>query len=652
MKKVCHILFFLLLSSHLLLAQSKANDNYILVLHSINFSDAWTLGVYEAIQNTYQKDGLKVKGVELQIPAIKTMEEVNLRLEELKETYPSPKLVICIGDPSWLMCRPLFDSCWKEKPTLLCYSRKWMPIKMEYLIERKVQNTETMILTKELLSGYNTAILNQPLYIKETVKIMQKVQPEMKRIAFICDNRYVSIRTAKELQDTLTTSFPSLHLNILSTPAISTENLLDSLDSYGKETGIIYYSWYVSKKSGENKYLIDNLKKMTNSFSIPPVFLINDQDIESGHFAGGHYISSESFSAALIKVIRQILSGKQTRDISIKTLGEPKTYLNYQHLLSHGIDPALFPKEAIYVEAPPTFFEKYKIHMLSGTAIFTLLICLMILHFRLKTQHKRQQEKEREAAILIEKELHEKEKAEEANRLKSAFLANISHEIRTPLNAIVGFSHLITSGECPDEDRQEICEIIETNNELLLNLINDILDLSKIEAGKMEFNFTYLNVKALSVQLTQTFKGKVKPNVKFICSLPDNDCWIYSEKNRLTQVLTNFLSNACKYTDQGSITLGYEQIEGGLRFYVVDTGKGIAKENLPHVFERFAKFDSFVQGTGLGLSICKTIIQRLKGEIGVDSEEGKGCCFWFTIPNEVTFGSTPPHTPQSLPDDL
>lgn len=225
-----------------------------------------------------------------------------------------------------------------------------------------------------------------------------------------------------------------------------------------------------------------------------------------------------------------------------------------------------------------------------------------------------------------------RDKAEESNRLKSAFLANMSHEIRTPLNAIVGFSNLITTAENKD-DIEEYCKIIESNNELLLQLINDILDLSKIEAGQLEFTYTNVDIVSIFYNLEQTYTYRVKEGVKLVCELPDQSYIIRSEKNRLTQVISNFLSNACKFTSEGVIKMGYEHTEEGLRFYVTDTGKGIAKENIPHVFARFAKFDSFVQGTGLGLSICQTIVQHLKGKIGVESEAGKGSTFWFIIPD-------------------
>ena len=226
-----------------------------------------------------------------------------------------------------------------------------------------------------------------------------------------------------------------------------------------------------------------------------------------------------------------------------------------------------------------------------------------------------------------------REKAEESNRLKSTFLANMSHEIRTPLNAIVGFSNLIAT----TDDKEEIGEyvkIVETNNELLLQLISDILDLSKIEAGQLDFNYTDVDLSDVFNNLYQVYKCRVKDSVELLCRQPSPGYVIHSEKNRLTQVVSNFLSNACKYTSKGSIIMGYELQGDRLRFYVTDTGKGISGENMPHVFERFAKFDSFVQGTGLGLSICESIVQSLGGEIGAESELGRGSTFWFTIPYE------------------
>jgi len=235
--------------------------------------------------------------------------------------------------------------------------------------------------------------------------------------------------------------------------------------------------------------------------------------------------------------------------------------------------------------------------------------------------------KETEQKLIIARD-----KAEELDRLKSAFLANMSHEIRTPLNAIVGFSSLLAETDSRSE-RQEYIKIVQENNELLLQLISDILDLSKIEAGTFNFVYTNVDVNETCAEIIKSISMKVSKGVELIFEEPFPECYIYTDKNRFTQVISNFINNALKFTQQGSITLGYEQVSHQkIKFYVRDTGMGIPEEKQKSVFERFVKLNTFVQGTGLGLSICKSIVSQMGGEIGVDSTEGVGSCFWFTHP--------------------
>lgn len=225
-----------------------------------------------------------------------------------------------------------------------------------------------------------------------------------------------------------------------------------------------------------------------------------------------------------------------------------------------------------------------------------------------------------------------RDRAEESNRLKSAFLANMSHEIRTPLNAIVGFSGILASTD-EEQEKQEYMSIIESNNTLLLQLISDILDLSKIEAGTFEFNYGMVDVNRMCEEAVRSLRLKVQDRpVELLFGDHEEQCRIVGDKNRLMQVITNFINNAVKFTEQGSITLGYRREAGDLLFYVEDTGKGISEEHLRTVFDRFVKLNSFAQGTGLGLSISKSIVEQMGGHIGVESEEGRGSRFWFTIP--------------------
>ncbi len=237
------------------------------------------------------------------------------------------------------------------------------------------------------------------------------------------------------------------------------------------------------------------------------------------------------------------------------------------------------------------------------------------------------QRKEMEQELLTAKD-----RAEESNRLKSAFLANMSHEIRTPLNAIVGFSNILALTE-ETEEKKEYLKIIENNNTLLLQLISDILDLSKIEAGTIEFYYSNVELNDLIHELKNTMSYRTDPKgLKLIASTPSSECWVQTERNRLLQVMNNLLTNAVKFTSEGSITFGYEIKGQELYFYVTDTGCGIPADKKETVFERFVKLNSFAQGTGLGLSICQTIVNHMGGQIGVESEEGQGTTFWFTLP--------------------
>ena len=226
----------------------------------------------------------------------------------------------------------------------------------------------------------------------------------------------------------------------------------------------------------------------------------------------------------------------------------------------------------------------------------------------------------------------EKENAVSAEKLKSAFIANMSHEIRTPLNAIVGFSGILASTE-EEEEKQEYVSIIENNNTLLLQLISDILDLSKIEAGTLDLHYSNVEINDLMKDLENMCQLKLKSDaVKLEFVAPEEPCFAHIEKNRLSQLIINLVTNAIKFTIQGSIRFGYKRQNNELYFYVADTGCGIPQDKQKSIFGRFVKLNSFAQGTGLGLSICQTLVEHMGGKIGVESEEGNGSTFWFTLP--------------------
>lgn len=293
-------------------------------------------------------------------------------------------------------------------------------------------------------------------------------------------------------------------------------------------------------------------------------------------------------------------------------------YMNYMHLddkdrFSQWLEENLKEKDA------------------SNTVNYRLLIDGKTVNMRIKTYHKEVYMQRTVLEGYIQNTSEIVWKAERSNQLKSAFLANMSHEIRTPLNAIVGFSNLLPSAETLEEEKL-YSSIINQNSEILLQLINDILDLSKIEAGTLEYVRQPMNLGEVCRNIYQIHKDRVQEGVTLILDNEDDDLIIEEDRNRIAQVITNFLTNAGKFTLSGEIRFGFKVDNQCIRFYVKDTGIGIAPDKVGHIFDRFVKLNSFAQGTGLGLAICRMIIEKIGGEIGATSEVGKGSTFFFTIP--------------------
>ena len=590
-------------------------------MNSINFNLPWSKHFYWCVHDELQQRGVSVKAESLSVPALLDTMEVNAVITRLREKYPvPPAAIVLIGDPGWIVCRELFDDVWKDVPVVVTNARDRLPASVEILLSHAPLTEANSVPAKEWRRGYNITTLKQHYYIKETIELIRQLIPDMKRLAFISDDRYISEETRCDMKEVVTKYFPDLPLELLSTTQLSTEALLDTLHSYKSNTGIIYYSWFESHNKDDNNYLFDHIQDVISNFTPSPLFLLSSEDLSNNTFAGGYYVSAESFGQSLLEILYRILDGEQARNIPETTGGKENAYLCYPVLEEHNIPSYRYPKAAVYINQPQSFFQQHKVEILVCIAILVILVTAITYYIRiLRKAYSRSSEA--------------MEKAEQANQLKSAFLANMSHEIRTPLNAIVGFSNMLPEVDDREEMR-EYTDIIETNTNLLLQLINDILDMSKIEAGTFDFCPALIDVNQTMEEIEQSMQLRLKNDAvtfTFCERLPE--CMLYIDKNRLMQLLSNFIVNAIKFTKSGSIRMGYRMKDiNTIYFYVSDTGCGMSPEQCRHVFERFVKYNPFIQGTGLGLSICHMIVEHLKGEIGVNSEEGKGSTFWFTLP--------------------
>ncbi len=618
---LCLLLILLGAVHSRLSAHTDKTREDVLFLNSINFNLPWAKDVFWYTHQALQKKNISVKAESLSVPALCNRKEAAAVVEQLRWKYDvPPRLIVFIGDPGWIVCRELFDNVWKDVPVIITNARDRLPATLDILLSHEALTESNTVPAYEWRKGYNVTTLGQVYYVKETIGLMRQLMPDMKRLAFISDDRYISEAVRGDVERVMTGSFPELAFEQLSTRNISTEMLLDTLKSYDKTTGLIYYSWFETHNQDDNNYLFDHIQEIITRFVHSPLFLLAPEDLSNNTFAGGYYVSVESFGDSLLQLIHRVLEGEFPRDIPPALGGKPAAYLCYPALQSYDIPVSLYPKEAVYINLPVSFFEQYKKEILMTVVLLLVAVSAVGYYIHiLKRAHQRMKE-----AQL---------KAEEANQLKSAFLANMSHEIRTPLNAIVGFSNLLSMVE-DKEEMLEYAGIIETNTDLLLQLINDILDMSKIESGMYDFHVTQVDANQLMSEVEQVARLRIRTDevsLSFAERLPQ--CVFHTDKNRLIQVLTNLVVNAIKFTSQGEIQIGYRlQDVHTLYFYVSDTGCGMSAEQCEHVFERFVKYNTFIQGTGLGLSICKMIIEKLGGEIGVQSESGKGSVFWFTLP--------------------
>ena len=364
------------------LSVSAKEKEYILFLSSVNAEEAWIHGFRNELQKRFPYEGsIELREYFLAVPVLTNEEEVKQAQDNLLQTFPTPpKVVIIVGDPGWLVSAPIFDGPWKNIPVILCYSRERVPSTLQTLLAKTPLTEANSIPIEEFNKNYNITVLKQPYYIKETLTLIKQLQPEVNRIAFISDNRYISTVTRQAVSAVMQKDFPDLKLELLSSEQISTEELLDTLTSYKKTTGVIYYAWLRQYGNNKNYYLSDHLKKILPSFLEVPVFTLADLNLQENLYAGGHYISIHDFTDTVMSTISRILSGETASSIPYQNGGVAHTYLNFADLKWCKISEDLYPKDAIYFFQPPTVYQQYKTYIWMTILFIALFITLYIFY--------------------------------------------------------------------------------------------------------------------------------------------------------------------------------------------------------------------------------------------------------------------------------
>lgn len=620
----------LCLTAFLFLARpafAVTGDHPVLIISSYNPDAGQTSGNISDFMEEFQRLDGKC-GVELENMNCKSFSEApwwKQRMVGILSKYQGtkiPSLIILIGQEAWAAYLSLEDSVRGEVPVMVALASRNVVLLPEHGTDLKTWMPESL----DFLDDFpDSPIKSGFIYqydVEANIRMIKQLYPKTEHIAFISDNSYGGVtlqaHVVKEMR-----KFPELGLILLDGRVNTIYTISDKLHALPPNTALLMGTWRVDMNDG---YFMRNATyAMMEAAPDLPAFSITSAGI--GYWAlGGVVPHYRPLGKGLAQQAVRLLKNPEKAMLEIIPT---QTVMDGKLIKEKDLDISSLSGPVELVNVTPSFYEQYKYHIWGIAAVLlSLLVGLFVsLYFYYHTKKLKDELEVSEASLR-----EAKERAEEANRLKSAFLANMSHEIRTPLNAIVGFSSLMVDTEDMEERRQYM-DIVEENNDLLLQLISDILDLSKIEAGTFDFTEREVDVNLLCEDIVLAMRMKARPNVEILFDRHLPECRIMSDRNRLHQVISNFVNNALKFTEEGNIRVGYDQLdEAHLRFYIADTGIGIEPEMQNEIFERFVKLNSFVHGTGLGLSICRSIVEQLGGEIGVDSEPEKGSCFWFTLP--------------------